>query len=887
MGFYGNIVNNINGSITPNVQFQFDKVVSNKFLLDNTSEYDDVYLGRYVLIDYDKDITKTIPRVLIHNNKFYYYDEWEKIKNDKNEDDNTIASKLSPINTYTINGYVYTYTPGENNNSVPTYQNSKFYQWKETVFSDDNELENLKNGLDPKLASFDFNTYIDDYYHYDSTVWQKVYVNNEIKYEMIARLNSDSPEIEYEIIPPNKNGLSSVSSVQAMSENKYKILLPMSVGFRINENPYYEVHIYFPGYYKIKDGEEYKVDSGVSYNENINYYNPQTNELMKFHFTSFPSDIDIYMWLDGKFQKIGLDDIQIEPGINLPELYILLSDFEINYYSYEDDNTINENKTKKPVSIYYNKDGLLKEQRVHSNNIIQNEIKVIQDGNSGYQYENNKVFYKINIDENKFNELKNKEECPLYFLENNRYINVSKSNIFNENIQYYIYERRNGENPSGGSSEEPIKDVNQLTINLPAIGDMVCEGWDKIYGVERKTGEYDYDYINNKINIENIPEDLNEDSNSIVGLMNLTKLNLQKLIENQNNNPTMQIKSVADSIPLISQIKVMENENGDPIIDENGEQKKQIQYDILTERSLLQNQIAENNFAIKSILDKTGLTEEEIGFTGDYIEVPNVTADSYQENLYYITKKDENGNLIDKDGNIIPPGNDNKIIYILDNREQYNEEETYYTYKINRGSVINNSIVSLNSQIKNNSSRIEKNKENIAKNSTDIVNNKNNIKANDEDLKNITDRIGLEFSPTKINKNDSIEIGSATLSLLSDKLYKELLELSSDNFNTLKKDKELYYKDNGQYKLPNETDNYNENITYYKLDNETVLGLIRQNQILINNLAARLINLEKFIEEGHFLFLFGRKNKDFTANYQEYPIPGSKPSIFPSQDTSS
>ena len=241
---------------------------------------------------------------------------------------------------------------------------------------------------------------------------------------MIARLNSDSPEIEYEIIPPNKNGLSSVSSVQTISENKYKILLPMSVGFRINENPYYEVHIYFPGYYKIKDGEEYKTDdSEAKYNENINYYDPQTNDLMKFHFPEFPSDIDIYAWLDGKFQKVGLNDIQIGPGKHLPKLYVLLSNFEINYYSYEDDNTINENITKKPVSIYYNKDGLSKEQRVHSNNIIPNEIKVIQDGNSGYQYENNKIFYKINIDETKFEELKNEKECPLYFLENNRYIN--------------------------------------------------------------------------------------------------------------------------------------------------------------------------------------------------------------------------------------------------------------------------------------------------------------------------------------------------------------------------------------------------------------------------------------------------------------------------------
>lgn len=889
MGFYGNIVNNINGSITPNVQFQFDKVVSNKFLLDNTAEYDDVYLGRYVLIDYDKDITETIPRVLKYNDKFYYYNEWEAIKNDNpSQDENTIASKLSPIDTYTIDGYVYTYTPKENNNSdtitedFPSYQNSIFYQWKETEkkFSEENELEDFKSGFQSKSTSFDFNTYIDDYCHYDSTVWQKVYINNRIKYEMIAKLNSDSPEIEYEIIPPNKNGLSSVSSVQAISENKYKILLPMSVGFRINENPYYEVHIYFPGYYEIKNGEEYEVYHG-SYNENINYYDPQTKKLMKFHFTEFPkpSDIDIYAWLDGKFQKVGSNDIQIGPGIHLPKLYVLLSDFEINYYSYEDDNTINENIIKKPVSIYYNKDGLLKEQRVHSNNIIPNEIKVIQDGNSGYQYENNKVFYKINIDEAKFEELKNEKECPLYFLENNRYINVSKSHIFNENIQYYIYEQRNEE-------KEPIKDVNQLTINLPAIGDMVCEGWDKIYGVDRKTGEYDYDYNTNKINSENIPEDLNEDSNSIVGLMNFTKLNLQKLIENQNNNPTMQIDSVANSIPLISEIKVIEDEKGDPIIDENGEQKKQIQYKTLTERSLLQNQIAENNFAIKSILDKTGLTEGENGFTGDYIAVSNVTGISYQPNLYYVAKRDEDNNFIDKDGNIISPSDKDKFIYILDNREQYTEEETYYTYKINRDSVKNNSNASLQFQISQNSSRINTNSNNIADNSTNIAKNKNNIKANDEDLKNITDRIGLKFNPSETSENNNIEIGSVILSLSSDKLYKKLLGISSDNFDTLKKDKELYYKDNEEYKLVTDDDNYNENMTYYKLNDETVLGLIKQNNILINNLAARLISLEKFIEEGHFLFLFGRKNKDFTVNYQEYPIPGSKPSMFPSQDTS-
>ena len=74
----------------------------------------------------------------------------------------------------------------------------------------------------------------------------------------------------------------------------------MSVGFRINENPYYEVHIYFPEYYEIKNGEEYKIYHG-SYNENINYYDPQTKKLMKFHFTSFPNDIDIYASINDKF----------------------------------------------------------------------------------------------------------------------------------------------------------------------------------------------------------------------------------------------------------------------------------------------------------------------------------------------------------------------------------------------------------------------------------------------------------------------------------------------------------------------------------------------------------------------------------------------------------
>lgn len=50
MGFYGNITN------TSRTQFQFQRVYANRYLMDNSAATDGVYMGNYVLVDYDTEL---------------------------------------------------------------------------------------------------------------------------------------------------------------------------------------------------------------------------------------------------------------------------------------------------------------------------------------------------------------------------------------------------------------------------------------------------------------------------------------------------------------------------------------------------------------------------------------------------------------------------------------------------------------------------------------------------------------------------------------------------------------------------------------------------------------------------------------------------------------
>lgn len=72
MAFYGNITN------TSKTTFQFDQTYSNKYEMDHRAGVDGVFVGRYVLVDYDKNLDETSYILDAGNEHVYLYDNAEQ-----------------------------------------------------------------------------------------------------------------------------------------------------------------------------------------------------------------------------------------------------------------------------------------------------------------------------------------------------------------------------------------------------------------------------------------------------------------------------------------------------------------------------------------------------------------------------------------------------------------------------------------------------------------------------------------------------------------------------------------------------------------------------------------------------------------------------------------
>lgn len=68
MAFYGNITN------TSKTTFQFDKTYSNRYEMDTHAGVDGVFVGRYVLVDYDGDIDDNSYVLDAGNEHVYLYE---------------------------------------------------------------------------------------------------------------------------------------------------------------------------------------------------------------------------------------------------------------------------------------------------------------------------------------------------------------------------------------------------------------------------------------------------------------------------------------------------------------------------------------------------------------------------------------------------------------------------------------------------------------------------------------------------------------------------------------------------------------------------------------------------------------------------------------------
>lgn len=210
MGFYGNITN------TSRAQFQFDRTYSNRATMEANITTDGIYAGRYILIEYDTDLQKsldTFPRVYMQGGIAYTAPDF---------------SYTSRVNKKDINLGDIVFTATDYTEGQPLVPTDCVF-WKctsafDNKSSDPATFAQVVGSESNYVMNFNIDTAkYGESRGYDSTVWQKVYVNNIEKYVQIAELNSVVPTFDISADAPT--------------------IRPIQPHFDINStNVYYKLH---------------------------------------------------------------------------------------------------------------------------------------------------------------------------------------------------------------------------------------------------------------------------------------------------------------------------------------------------------------------------------------------------------------------------------------------------------------------------------------------------------------------------------------------------------------------------------------------------------------------------------------------------------------------
>lgn len=455
MGFYGNITN------TSRTSFQFDKTYSSRYVMDQAVASDGVFIGRFVLIEYDKNINKldyvtaykrvegkrpifgvgfdknnALNRFIIgttrHDNVIPDGTVIRipgKEKDGTNYFNHTYKEVSLTKESYKINTY-YIYDGGEFVLSKGAFDSSKIYFQLTYGESDEYyighgtlngeaQFTRIKTTTSDTNSStytnYVFNFDLDNGVYgasrgYDSTVWQKVYTDNVQKYVMVAELNSVVPTFDVSADAPTQ--------------------IPMVPHFDTDStNVYYKLH-WQPAW-------GLRVKSSLN-NLRSTQLNPNgtaingTSILMSDNLKEYPSDVTT-TWVKQEYD---------------PQTGDMVS----SYLSYEEPNNDYDNNgvwkqqlqdeeiTPIPAAIYFNKAGFNSETISYSddkdyegwgkNKKVTDEINVLPTGKSGHQY-----------------------------------------------------------NPHDGTVDKQSKvDTQELEVMLPSLGDSVAKMWDLVYG-GRETSE--------------------------------------------------------------------------------------------------------------------------------------------------------------------------------------------------------------------------------------------------------------------------------------------------------------------------------------------------------------------------------------------------------------
>lgn len=231
MGFYGNITN------TSNTTFQFDRIYPNRLSMDANVNNDGIFIGRYVLVEYDQNTA--YPIVFINEGKFYsspnhegatriqYGQSSDQIYlNDivQNQEENVIQYyKCNGSIAEIVDGKQIIYATFENIDDKPSEHTNYITNYQ----IDENHYYNVTDYTEISFKG------------YDSTVWVKttVNVNDKLitKYVNIADMNSVVPTFDIAADAPTMEPLT--PHFDADSTNVYyKLHTQAPFGFRVKKD---------------------------------------------------------------------------------------------------------------------------------------------------------------------------------------------------------------------------------------------------------------------------------------------------------------------------------------------------------------------------------------------------------------------------------------------------------------------------------------------------------------------------------------------------------------------------------------------------------------------------------------------------------------------------
>lgn len=358
MSFYGNITN------TSRTQFQFDRTFPNRAVMDNLIGTDGVYIGRFVLVEYDKELAAdwcTVAYQKTENGVKHFY---------TGADLSVESELLYTVGNIQLGKYIR--VPGSFYDTDGTYISYNKDNPEITFDIVYEILESTKN-MPPKVQDVSTklpmeNDYIVNYNidrakygggrGYDSTVWQKVYADGLERYVMIAELNSVVPTFGVSADAPTMS--------------------PVAPHFDADStNMFYRVH-WQPGWgLRVKSAApSISVKPIDSAGKTVSGADVVLSTTTQNHL---PTDENTY-WLRSSYDTSTGEqkNYYYMPSIN-KETLKTTGEWK-NYNGVVGDNM------KFPAAIYYNKAGFDPAFITYSDETVKDQITIEPTGLSGYRY---------------------------------------------------------------------------------------------------------------------------------------------------------------------------------------------------------------------------------------------------------------------------------------------------------------------------------------------------------------------------------------------------------------------------------------------------------------------------------------------------------------------